>query len=217
MGKVAYTIVLNEKSRAFCLRHGFDKVVTLPLMLERNQDAPIGIKSSIEKAIYVGGIIPSKGPNTIIEAAKSYPEIEFELLGEIGPGVNVDSAPANVKFSGPQAKKDVFKKLSGADLFVFVGNFQSEGFSNSLMEAMSVGLPCIVSDWASNPDMIEVDKGGVVIAPQSAAELVNAIEFLQAPSVREQMSTFNHNKVRTQYAYESITAQYTDLYNKLTS
>jgi|GEM_PF-352069 glycosyltransferase involved in cell wall biosynthesis len=49
-------------------------------------------------------------------------------------------------------REDVMKILPGCDLFVFPSYL--EGLSNSLLEAMACGLPCLVSDIPENAEII---------------------------------------------------------------
>jgi glycosyltransferase involved in cell wall biosynthesis len=49
-------------------------------------------------------------------------------------------------------RNDVLELVQGADLFVF-GSTQ-EGLSNSILEAISVGLPCLVSDVPENREVV---------------------------------------------------------------
>lgn len=65
--------------------------------------------------------------------------------------------------------------LNASDVFV-LPSF-SEGLSIALMEAMLIGLPCIVTDVGSNPDLIQTGFNGTVIAPGSANQLKSVLIF----------------------------------------
>lgn len=56
----------------------------------------------------------------------------------------------HVKFVGGISDVDEF--LSSLDLFVFCS--QSEGFSNAVLEAMSIGLPVVASNVGGNPEQV---------------------------------------------------------------
>ena len=62
----------------------------------------------------------------------------------------------------------------GGCFYVFI-IFPWRSFSNSLAEAMASGVPCIVSDWAANKDMIE-NKGGIVVPIHSPFDAVEALK-----------------------------------------
>src|SRR6185295_581376 len=65
----------------------------------------------------------------------------------------------NVRFLGHVA--DVSPYLLAADIFVLLS--ESEGMSNSLLEAMASGLPVIVSDNSGNRTLIKDGKNGLIV------------------------------------------------------
>ena len=76
----------------------------------------------------------------------------------------------NVFLVGVLNRSEVMREMSEADVFVFLSKYIGEGFSNALAEAMASGLPCLVSDWAANADMIE-NKGGIVVESNDVNEI----------------------------------------------
>jgi glycosyltransferase involved in cell wall biosynthesis len=83
--------------------------------------------------------------NKLIDAVKNLP-CELWLIG-FGNRIKPIN---NVKFLGIRKEAEVINYLRSADAFVFPSD--SEGMSLSLLEAMAVGLPCIVSDIPANRD-----------------------------------------------------------------
>ena len=73
-------------------------------------------------------------------------------------------------------RTDVAELYAMADIFVFPS--LREGLSVSLMEAMSSGLPCVVSKIRGNVDLIQAEKGGFLCSPASAWEFAEAISKL---------------------------------------
>jgi glycosyltransferase involved in cell wall biosynthesis len=65
--------------------------------------------------------------------------------------------------------------LNASDIFV-LPSF-SEGLSIALMEAMLMGLPCIVTDVGSNPVLIQTGFNGAVIAPGNTDQLKFTLLF----------------------------------------
>lgn len=123
--------------------------------------------------------------------------------------------PENVTLCGETNKEGVQKEFNKADIFLFASFFHGEGFSNALAEAMANGLPCVVSDWAANADMIE-NKGGFVVPVHDTPKMVEAIEKLSFDSsMRREMGEWNRMKVERYYTQECVTSQYVDLYEEL--
>nr|WP_285890902.1 glycosyltransferase family 4 protein [Mesobacillus maritimus] len=168
------------------------------------------------KAVYVGGVTKEKGCLDIIKVAQKNNSIEFRLVGAVAPEIYRSEVPENVVLCGEKDRKGVQKELEQADIFVFMSHYYGEGFSNALAEAMAVGLPCVVSDWAANRDMIEENKGGFVVPVQDIKGIVNSIKTLaESEELRHKMGTWNIEKVNQEYLQEKVTSQYVDIYESL--
>ena len=128
--------------------------------------------------------------------------------------MDVADAPDNVILTGEKDKEFIRQELRSADAFMFLSSFPGEGFSNSLAEAMAAGLPCIVTDWAANKDMIE-DKGGVVVPVHGVEEACKGLEWMAEQSVRGQQSEYNIEKIKREYADSVVQAQYVKCYEEL--
>lgn len=208
-----FALLLNKQSEQFVKKLCPDTVckvvpnfIDAKELVEKTQVNP-----AIRTALYVGGVIKEKGCQLIVETAKLLPDIVFRLVGK--PGLKEQVFPENVILCGEQPKEVVAEEMKNADLFLFLSAFWGEGFSNALAEAMAASLPCIVTDWAANADMIG-DGGGKVVDPDPAA-VKEAILSLEDPTVREEMGRRNFRKVRDCYLESRITGEYVDIYNDL--
>lgn len=171
------------------------------------------INEKIKKALFVGGVTPEKGCDTIIQAAKSLPDIEFNLIGAVSEEIENLAKSENVKLHGVKDADYIKKQLDDNDVFLFLSRYFGEGFSCALTEAMAAGLPCIVTDWAANADMIDYGKGGKVIPQHSAKDLIKAIEELDSADLRKEKSDFNINRVKENYIEDVVLKKYTDFYS----
>lgn len=173
------------------------------------------VRDLLKTAVYVGGVTEGKGCLDILTVASYFPDIEFRLIGNPEDVVmKAAEAIPNVILTGTQKKEIVQKELAEADIFIFLSQFRGEGFSNALAEAMAAGLPCVVSDWAANADMIE-DKGGVVVSCNDVSSTIVAIESLMDKEVRQKCSDFNLNKIKKSYADNVVVNQYINCYEEL--
>lgn len=211
-------MVLNSKSYEFAKKYSPKcEVELIPNFVCKNElidGSGKEISEHISNITYVGGVTPDKGCDTIIEAAKKLPNITFNLIGIVSEEIKTLEIPTNVILHGNHDNAYVKDALPKADLFLFLSRYWGEGFSNALVEAMAAGLPCIVTDWAANADMIEKD-GGIVIPQKDPDALVEAILKLDNANLRKIASDFNITKAKTAYIEDTVLKAYTDFYTKL--
>ena len=114
-------------------------------------------------------------------------------------------------------RTDMKELLFASDIFVF-SSFR-EGLSRSVMEAMAVGLPCIVSKIRGNVDLIEDGKGGFLVPPASATGFAEAIDKISGDAaLAEGMSAQNLDRVKKfdfAVAKREIAAVYRDVIETL--
>jgi GalNAc-alpha-(1->4)-GalNAc-alpha-(1->3)-diNAcBac-PP-undecaprenol alpha-1,4-N-acetyl-D-galactosaminyltransferase len=116
----------------------------------------------------VGRFIKSKQQEMLIRIFASIDSVDWQLW-LVGDGENLDNCKAlvislglydKVRFFGNQ--KDVKTFYQKASIFAFTS--RSEGFPNSLGEAMSAGCACISFDCCAGPsDLIKDDKNGILV------------------------------------------------------
>lgn len=113
----------------------------------------------------VGELTPNKNHESVIRAMKLLEDAPIRYC-IAGRGERMEELKALVRELGLEGKvqllgyrNDVPKLYAGADAFVFP-SFR-EGLSVALMEAMSAGLPCIVTPIRGNTDLIEDNVQGI--------------------------------------------------------
>ncbi len=175
------------------------------------------ISPTVKRVLYVGGVIETKGAYDMLEIARQFPEIEFRMVGVSSSEVEQFASSngiGNVTFTGPKDRNAVREELAQADVFLFMTYYRGEGFSNALAEAMAAGLPCIVTDWAANGDMIGKD-GGAVVAVKDTASAVEALRAMSLPEVRRAQSCANIRKVKEVYLDSVVIDRYVDAYESV--
>lgn len=209
-------MVLNKQSEDFIKRISHAKTCLIPNFVDVDEIAEEhNIRDKIQRVLYVGGCIESKGCLNLIEVAKAFPNIEFKLIGKPESKVVEAAKQAdNVILTGPMDHNQVTKELGEADVFAFLTYFPGEGFSNALAEAMANGLPCLATDWSANADMLE-GKGGEIVPIKNSAEAIHALKRMSNPEVRKKHSVFNIKKVSTVYKDSVVQNMYIDCYEEL--
>lgn len=211
--------VLNNQSLNYLNQVTKKRVEILPNFVEENEivDKHI-INTNIANIVYVGGVTESKGVLDILKIAKRMPNISFRLIGNPEEGVAIKAKEIkNVVLTGIKDKKGVKKELKNADLFLFLSKFKGEGFSIALLEAMASGLPCIVTNWAANKDMIS-NEGGYTIDNIDNIDIDNIIEIIKKIDnfeERKKYSERNIKVVKEKYISKVLFDRYVEIYNSL--
>ena len=117
----------------------------------------------------------------------------------------------NVIFLG--YRKDIAKIMNVSDIF-FHASFR-EGLTLSVMEAMSIGLPCVVSNVRGNRDLIVNCKGGFVVEPTNIEGFAIALTgILDDKELYNKMSQFN-KKESEKYTIEKVKYELQEIYKEL--
>lgn len=211
-------MTLNSQTDDFLKNVIETPLVRIPNFVSESEVADFReIRDEIKTALYVGGVIESKGAFDLLNLAKKFPEIEFRLVGKASAEVEnyaKEQGICNAVFTGPTDRDGVKRELAAADIFLFLTYFPGEGFSNALAEAMAAGLPCIVSDWAANRDMIG-DEGGEVVPVHGDETAFEALKKMMPAEVRKAQSLANLRKVREEYIESVVIDRYVDCYESL--
>lgn len=209
-------MVLNTKSYKFIKSLKYKgHLEIIPNFVDSKELMEPKIKNEVKDIYYVGGVTEEKGARIIIETAKVFPHINFHLIGNIEPKIEQIEKPDNVKLYGMQNRDFVNEELKKADVFLFLSKYWGEGFSNALVEAMAKGIPCIVTDWAANKDMI-ANKGGIVLKERNSKELEKSIQILiDNKDLLNEYSIWNIEKVKSSYIDKIVLKRYTIFYDEL--
>lgn len=155
--------------------------------------------------IYVGQIIFRKGLHHLLQVVST----EFKetcTLSVIGFYNNSNELyreykdSENIKFLGFINHDDLINYYKKSDVFVFPT--LGEGFGLVLLEAMSVGLPCIVSDLAGGDDVVDNGKNGFVFQAGNDKDLSEKILwFVNNRDKISQMGKYSSSYVK-KYTWE---------------
>ena len=100
--------------------------------------------------------------------------------------------------------KNVDKKIRESNIFVLCSNY--EGVSNSMVEAMALGLPVIATDCPIGgcKSYIENEKNGLLIPVGDKEELVKALKRVAENDDFAASLSKNAIKVREDYSIKQI-------------
>ena len=128
----------------------------------------------------IGKAIENKGIKTVIRAlAKLGKEYRFELVGDelpesLLPEIQKEHVDGQMTFFGYWNDKDRIKGwLKSLD--VYVQPSLSEGLPRATIEAMAVGCPCVATNIAGLPDILDKEY---LIPPRDSDALAEKIKWL---------------------------------------
>lgn len=140
----------------------------------------------------IGRLVPMKGFCDLIDAVARLRDrglaAHLEIVGT-GPDeaalrgkVSDLSVGDRVTFSGPLGQDAIKARLAAAHVFALACRRDREGGTDILptviMEAMAAGLPVVSTDFVGIPEMVIPEKTGLLVPPDSPAQLADALARL---------------------------------------
>lgn len=130
----------------------------------------------------VGRLVERKNFDLLIRAVSKLEDkdsIEIQIAGDGPEKQNLKKLAkdlnVNLHLYGETAKRDLVKIYQQADIFCLPS--KNEGMSNTLMEAMASGLPCIVSNVGGTSELVN-DTNGIVLKINNDEYIIKAIKKL---------------------------------------
>lgn len=183
------------------------------------------VSQTIPQILYVGRLSPEKGVSTLIDAAlKMIQEGAAFRLNVVGEGVLMAELKAKVNQKELETNDDSIHQFNGSIQFhgaisepiefyksnhIFILPSLSEGFPNALIEAMSAGMACIVSDRLKNKLSFLIDNENVLYFEcENDLDLTDKINQLLINSVLWSKLSNNSMELAKWFHTESILNEY---------
>lgn len=113
-------------------------------------------------------------------------------------------------------RPDPFSLLSHMDVFLLTSH--TEGTSMTLIEAMALGKPCVVSDVGGNPEVVEHGNAGLLCPPDQPEAFADAIRSLYwSVAERERLGRRARAVYEARFSLHRMTGAYVELYRGLSS
>ena len=180
---------------------------------------PLGALADPPVLLFHGRVDRRKGVLDLLEAfdllrAEGRP-LRLVVSG-IGPDLDEvrSRAGEGVLLTGYADPTDAPEVYRRAD--VFVSPTYSEGFSNTILEAMASGLPVVSTDSVGVVDCLRDDDNGLLHEPGDVAGLVAALRrVLDDPALRQRLATTALEEVRRRYSWPVLAARVDEVYAAL--
>lgn len=195
----------------------------------------LGLPPDGRMAVSVGSIIRRKGVDRVLRAwAEIRPMAGRDVLVVVGPqslseglaAVDLGYAEAvralgrspklagTVRFVGKTDRVEDY--MAAADLFLFLS--RREGLGYVILEAMSCGLPCVVSplDGIASELVAEGRTGFIVADPDDAeAAAAPVVRLLTSPELRRSFGAAARRAAVERFSFEARAAALAQLYRQV--
>ena len=134
---------------------------------------------------------------------------ERDWLERFARDLNVED---RVKFVGHRS--DATELLPLMDVFCLASDF--EGMSNSVMEAMAVGLPVLASDIPPNRELVVEGQTGYLVPVGDRASFARtALSLIERPDRAAQLGAAGRNRMQTEFSVAQMIDGYAKLYQEV--
>lgn len=195
------------------------EVLTMPNMLEEINHNKSNLTN--KNVIFVGRLDIGKRINEIIDiASKIDNEWTFSIIGSgkekdsLEKQINTLKLEDKVFLLGGKPHNEVLDHLEESSIFIMTSI--SEGLPMVLLEAMSIGLPCIAYETRSGiNDIITDNKDGFVIKNRCEEEMIKKLSLLMSDDdLRKQFGESAKEKSKS-FSKEEITKRWIKFINDI--
>jgi len=208
------------------------KVVVIPNGVDINEFNPFfdvrgNSNVNINHVIFIGRLIPNKGLDYLVEAARlvissGVSGIKFKIVGE-GPCkhqleksiVKLGLTPYFELLGHVPKISDVLRNGG-----IFVRPSLTEGMPLTVLEAMASGLPIIATRVAGTSEIVIHNETGLLVEPGNVRQLAEAIKFLiqhpdEATRLGRNARTFIERYYKDKFSWEVVASNVFKVYKSL--
>lgn len=216
-----------EAEKMVVIPNGYDLESFRPDSVARQLvQKELGIPEEAPVIGAVAGFRPQKDHHTFIQATglihQDRPDVHFVLCGH---GVDYENKVLRTLIEEAGVLKqchllgvrDDMPKLTAAFDVASLSSSSGEGFPNVVAEAMSCGVPCVVTDVGDAARI--VGQTGLVVPPKNPAALAAALGKMLdlGREGRRQLGMSARQQIKERFAIAQIVARYETLFEDIVS
>lgn len=135
---------------------------------------------------FLGHLKKVKGIDEILAVWEQLPEeYVIHLYGPIKEEQYDYLASERIIYQGVLSSREVLAKLDEYDVLLLPTYFSGEGYPGAIIEAYSLGMPVISTQWRSIPEIVLDGETGRLIAPRDSDALLEGILGIDEVSYRK--------------------------------
>lgn len=180
-------------------------------------------KPEICNIVSVAGLNPSKNIRMYAEISKELKNRGFNFKMKIvGDGELRDSLESLIKQYNIENELELVgyqnPKRYYIEAYIYIHPADLEGFGIVIPEAMSAGLPVIVSNKGALPELVNNMENGIIVDAYKAEEWANAIiELYTNRNLYEDLSRNGYMAYKTKFTREIFAKKLDEVYIELTN
>ncbi len=232
--RVEHVFVMVEESRARLLAMGIPAetisiVSNTPDQQRYPQSEPEPRDGEL-RVFYVGLLNPSRGVDTMLDAAKHLKSAQFSVRMQIvGSGKHAQALrrradalklQEQVEFSGWVENVRVPAMIAAADVGIvphYACKHWNTTIPNKLFDYMAAGKPVIVSDASPTARIVHETGCGLVYPSHDARALADAIRQMRDPNLRRFLGQNGYSAVQRRYNWQNDEAVLIAIVNRYAS
>lgn len=199
-----------------------DKITVLPNAVNIGEETPRTCDHEPVRFLFVGRFAFNKGIGVLLEAAKQLNDegyekkMSFNLVGK-GPlfeeFTKKYQAP-NIYFAGFADDEQLVELYKANDVFVLPTLF--EGMPTVVLEAMSYGMPVIVTDVGATLELVDPSNGTIIEKNDVASLKAALIGYLEkSPVDRKTMAANSYRKVKENFIWPVVAEKHKTLFKRI--
>lgn len=171
----------------------------------------------------LASLTPAKGHSTAIRAIahlrERYAHVHLAVVGDGPLRADLEALAGElgmsrqVTFFGYQ--RNVSDYVASFDALISASR-DNEGCSNSILEAMALGVPVIATDIGGNRELVRRRETGRLVAPDDPAALADAlVATMSERRETQEMAENARARVSSQFGLDRMIHDYEELYKQL--
>lgn len=183
-------------------------IVRMGVDASRFAPAPREERDGPLRVLFVGRLVPEKGPDVLLEAVTALAaegvEVELTVAGggaladDLAQQRSGSAAAERIRLLGPVGQDDIRDWYAWADVFCLPS--YAEGVPVVLMEALAMEVPVVTTRIAGIPELVEDGVNGLLVEPGRPGDVAQALRTLaEDSSLRRRMGAAGRRRVQEEF------------------
>jgi glycosyltransferase involved in cell wall biosynthesis len=210
-----------DSGRVRVIYNGVDTDRFHPAIPKQEAKRHLGLSADTFVAMTTCRLDPEKGHRFLFEAVAPMMRSRNLHVVVVGTGRGEEEVKAAAAATGIRRhvsflglRRDIPELLAASD--VYVSPTLQEGFPNSVLEAMAMACPVIVTDVDGNTEAVTHNQDGLVVPRADPMRLRGALErLMHDPALRERLGSGARRTVLQRFTVDRFVTSVESLYEEI--